>query len=120
MVFPREVTQYKRQNGPKARTRAARLYSKCFTVPEVELGLAEATVLVAPGGGVSFSTTYISPVASEDTKSRPLLSKAIPTGLKQFCGHTELSTLAKMSVTAVLLSGAAKGSPSWNGMTDSL
>jgi len=120
MVSRRKVTQYKRQTGPKARTRAARLHSNCFTVPEVELGLAEVAVLVAPGGGMSFSMTYISPVASEDTKSRPLLSKAIPTGLKQFCGHTELSTLAKMSVTAVLLSGAANGSPFRNGMTDSL
>lgn len=80
-------------------------------MPEVELGVAEVAVLVAPGDVVSFSTTYISPVASEDTKSRPLLSKAIPTGLKQFWGHTELSALAKMSVVAVLLSGAATGSP---------
>ena len=54
MVSPKEVAQNNRQNGPIARTRAARLYPNRFAVPEVELGLAEAAVLVAPGGGVSF------------------------------------------------------------------
>ena len=31
----------------------------------------------------SLTTTYISPEASEDMKSRPCLSKAIPTGLNK-------------------------------------
>jgi hypothetical protein len=65
-------------------------------------------------------TTYISPVASELKKSRPCLSKAIPTGLKQLLGHTQSLALAKMSVVEVLLSEAATGSPLRNGITESL
>ena len=90
-------------------------------MPDEGLELAEVEVPVDGNpSGEAFSTTYISPVASELTKSRPWLSNAIPTGLKQLWGHSELSAFQKISVTAVSLSGAATGSPSWKGSTDSL
>lgn len=106
----------------KAKTIAARLDPDSFPVPDVELGLAEDEVLVlpVPEDVKSRSITYISPVASEATKSRPLLSKAIPTGRRQFCGHAALSAFPKISVVAVLLSDAATGSPFAKGILDSL
>ena len=104
-----------------ARDKASILYSPDLTVPDAGLELGELDV---PVDGVpsedAFSTTYISPVASELTKSRPWLSNVIPTGLKHFWGQTELSAFQRTSVTAVLLSGAAIGSPSRKGSIESL
>jgi hypothetical protein len=68
----------------------------------------------------SLTTTYISPVASEETNILPWLSKAIPTGLKQLLGQTELSAFAKMSVVAVVLFVGSTGSPLANAMRDTL
>lgn len=68
----------------------------------------------------SLTRTYISPVASEETNIRPCLSNAIPTGLKQLLGQTELSALAKMSTVAVVLLAGATGSPLANAIRDTL
>ncbi len=75
---------------------------------------------VLSGDVWSFTTTYISPVESELMNRRPCRSKAIPTGRKQPRGQFELSALTTTSLAAVLLSGAATGSPFAKGMTESL
>jgi hypothetical protein len=50
-------------------------------------------------------------VLSEDTKSRPWLSKAIPTGLKQLFGHRVVSTFVTTSVAAFWAVASAAGCP---------
>lgn len=110
----------KRHSCMNARNSTVRPLS--LAAPDVGLGLA---ALGVPDDSTrsdkgSLSITYISPVASELTNSRPWASKAMPTGLKQCWGQMELSMFQKMSVVAVLLSGAAIGSPFSNGITDSL
>jgi hypothetical protein len=59
-------------------------------------------------------------VASEETNILPCSSKAMPTGLKQLLGQTEVSALAKMSVHEVVLFDAAIGSPFAKAMRDTL
>ena len=77
---------------------------------EVALGIAVC----------SLTTTYISPVASEEMNILPCPSKAIPTGLKQLVGHTESSAFAKISVSALVLCAGATGSPLAKAMRDTL
>jgi hypothetical protein len=59
-------------------------------------------------------------VASDETNILPFPSKAMPTGLKQLFGHTEMLAFAKMSVVAVVLFAGAIGSPLANAMRDTL
>ena len=68
----------------------------------------------------SLTTTYISPVASEEMNILPFPSKAIPTGLKQLVGHTKSSAFAKISVSALVLFAGATGSPLAKATRDTL
>ena len=85
------------------------------------VGELPVEVEVALGIAVwSLTTTYISPVASEEMNILPCPSKAIPTGLKQLVGHTESSAFAKISVSALVLFAGATGSPLAKAMRDTL
>ena len=85
------------------------------------VGELPVEVEVALGIAVwSLTTTYISPVASEEMNILPFPSKAIPTGLKQLVGHTESSAFAKISVSALVLFAGATGSPLAKAMRDTL
>jgi hypothetical protein len=85
------------------------------------VGELPVEVEVALGVAVwSLTTTYISPVASEEMNILPFPSKAMPTGLKQLVGHTESSAFAKTSVSALVLFAGATGSPLAKAIRDTL
>lgn len=88
-----------------AATRPIPLLPRALAV-EVALGLvasnASPPVLVI---------TYISPVASLLTYSRPLRSQARPAGRKQLPGQAVVLLLEKMGVSAEVLDGDSVGEP---------
>jgi hypothetical protein len=92
------------------RTRTPALFVAVGDGELVEVGVA---LLV-------FAKTYISPVASEDMNRRPCESNAKPTGRKQLSGHLELSGFVMISVSAVVLSEAATGSPAEKAIEETL
>ena len=94
-----------------------------WSLPVALEAVGELPVEVEVALGVaawSLTTTYISPVASEEINILPFPSKAMPTGLKQLVGHTESSAFAKISVSALVLFAGATGSPLAKAIRDTL
>ena len=112
------LPQYSKQSARAVTTQAIELTALgCLLAPDFFAAGVDGAV---PFDAWSLTIMYISPEASELTKSRPWLSKASPAGRKQWSGHLLLSALMNTSIVAVLLFAAATGSPLLKGIIPTL